>query len=165
MSGAARRASMRRRVRRRYSSRPSRVGGLIDRIRRGRMNAMMDGEEALEDIRFAERGNDGEIRVEAERAAAVVARLRPEQRKVLRMGLLEGMTHSEIANGDRDAAGHGEDADAAWPHTGTAVDEDRQSRAAGAGDALRTSSRAAIRAQSSCRGACAGGSKPVPMPG
>jgi RNA polymerase sigma-70 factor (ECF subfamily) len=27
----------------------------------------------------------------------VVARLRPEQRKVLRMGLLEGMTHSEIA--------------------------------------------------------------------
>lgn len=71
---------------------------LIDRIRRGRMNAMMDGEEALDDIRFAERGNEGEIRVEAERAAAVVARLRPEQRKVLRMGLLEGLTHSEIAS-------------------------------------------------------------------
>ena len=70
---------------------------LIDRIRRGRMNAMMDGEEALEDLRFAEPGNHGEIRVEAERAAAVVARLRPAQRKVLSMGLLEGMTHSEIA--------------------------------------------------------------------
>jgi RNA polymerase sigma-70 factor, ECF subfamily len=66
-------------------------------IRRGRMNSMMDGEEALEDPRFAEHGNHGEIRAEAERAAAVVARLRPEQRKVLRMGLLEGMTHSEIA--------------------------------------------------------------------
>ena len=35
--------------------------------------------------------------VQAERAAAVVARLRPDQRKVLKMGLLEGMTHSEIA--------------------------------------------------------------------
>jgi len=70
---------------------------LIDRIRRGRMNAMMDGEEALEDVRFAEHGNHGEVRADAERAAAVVARLRPVQRKVLSMGLLEGMTHSEIA--------------------------------------------------------------------
>jgi RNA polymerase sigma-70 factor (ECF subfamily) len=70
---------------------------LIDRMRRGRMNHLMDSEESLEDVRWAEPGNDGEIRVEAERAAAVVARLRPEQRKVLRMGLLEGMTHSEIA--------------------------------------------------------------------
>ncbi len=70
---------------------------LIDRMRRARMSHLMDGEEALEDVRWAEPGNDGEIRVDAERAAAVVARLRPEQRKVLRMGLLAGMTHSEIA--------------------------------------------------------------------
>jgi RNA polymerase sigma-70 factor, ECF subfamily len=70
---------------------------LIDRIRRGRMNSFMDGEEALEDLRFAEPGNGGEIRAEAERAAKVVARLRPDQCKVLRMGLLEGLTHSEIA--------------------------------------------------------------------
>jgi len=70
---------------------------LIDRMRRGRMNHLMDSEESLEDLRWAEPGNGGEIRAEAERAAAVVARLRPEQRKVLRMGLLEGLTHSEIA--------------------------------------------------------------------
>jgi RNA polymerase sigma-70 factor (ECF subfamily) len=70
---------------------------LIDRIRRGRMNHLMDSDEVLEDVRWAEPGNEGEIRVEAERAAAVVARLRPEQRKVLSMGLLEGLTHSEIA--------------------------------------------------------------------
>jgi len=70
---------------------------LIDRMRRGRMNHLMDSEESLEDLRWAEPGNSGEIRVEAERAAAVVARLRPEQRKVLRMGLLEGLTHTEIA--------------------------------------------------------------------
>ena len=71
---------------------------LIDRIRRGRMNAFMDGEEMLEDLRFAEPGNGGEIRAEAEQAAKVVARLRPDQRKVLRLGLLEGLTHSEIAS-------------------------------------------------------------------
>ena len=70
---------------------------LIDRMRRARMSHLMDGEESLEDVRWAPPGDEGEIRVEAERAAAVVARLRPEQRKVLRMGLLEGMTHSEIA--------------------------------------------------------------------
>jgi RNA polymerase sigma-70 factor (ECF subfamily) len=70
---------------------------LIDRIRRSRMNAMMDSDEVLEDLRFAQPGNEGEIRVDAEQAATVVARLRPDQLKVLRMGLLEGMTHSEIA--------------------------------------------------------------------
>jgi RNA polymerase sigma-70 factor (ECF subfamily) len=70
---------------------------LIDRMRRGRMAHLMDPVESLEDLRWAEPGNGGEIRVEAEYAAEVVARLRPEQRKVLRMGLLEGLTHSEIA--------------------------------------------------------------------
>lgn len=70
---------------------------LIDRIRRSRMNQFHDSEEALEDIRWAEPGTSGELAVEAERAARVVANLRPDQRKVLRMGLLEGMTHSEIA--------------------------------------------------------------------
>jgi RNA polymerase sigma-70 factor (ECF subfamily) len=70
---------------------------LIDRIRRSRMNSLMDSEEALESPQFAEPGTGGEIRSDAERAAAVVARLRPDQRKVLRMGLLEGLTHSEIA--------------------------------------------------------------------
>lgn len=70
---------------------------LIDRMRRARVGPLLDGEEALEDIRFAEAGNAGEIRVDAEHAASVVARLRPDQCKVLRMGLLQGMTHSEIA--------------------------------------------------------------------
>lgn len=70
---------------------------LIDRIRRGKMNHLHDSVEALEDVKFAQPGDEGEVAVEAERAAQVVAKLRPEQRKVLRMGLLEGMTHSEIA--------------------------------------------------------------------
>jgi RNA polymerase sigma-70 factor (ECF subfamily) len=70
---------------------------LIDRIRRSRMNAFMQSDDTLDDLGFSEPGNGGELRSDAERAARVVARLRPAQRKVLRMGLLEGMTHSEIA--------------------------------------------------------------------
>jgi RNA polymerase sigma-70 factor, ECF subfamily len=70
---------------------------LIDRLRRTKMSHLHESEEALEDIRWAEPGDAGEVALEAERAAAVVARLRPDQRKVLSMGLLEGMTHSEIA--------------------------------------------------------------------
>jgi len=41
---------------------------LIDRIRRGKMSQMMDSVESLEDVKWAEPGNDGEVRVEAERA-------------------------------------------------------------------------------------------------
>jgi RNA polymerase sigma-70 factor (ECF subfamily) len=70
---------------------------LIDRIRRGRLMQYTVDETALDDVRFAEPGTEGEIRVEAERAARAVARLRPQQQRILRMGLLEGMTHSEIA--------------------------------------------------------------------
>jgi RNA polymerase sigma-70 factor (ECF subfamily) len=70
---------------------------LIDRLRRSKMGHLHDSDEVLEDVRWAEPGNAGEVAIEAERAAAVVARLRPDQRKVLSMGLLEGMTHSEIA--------------------------------------------------------------------
>lgn len=71
---------------------------LIDRIRRAQVAGMAEGEEALDDVRFAEPGNSGEVRAEAERAAQAVARLRPDQCQVLRMGLLEGLTHSEIAS-------------------------------------------------------------------
>lgn len=70
---------------------------LIDRIRRAKVAGTTESEEVLDDIRWAQPGSEGEVAVEAERAASVVARLRPDQRKVLRMGLLEGMTHSEIA--------------------------------------------------------------------
>ena len=71
---------------------------LIDRIRRGRLQQHTTDESALDDLRFAEPGNHGEVRAEAERAARAVARLRPQQQRILRMGLLEGMTHSEIAS-------------------------------------------------------------------
>ena len=70
---------------------------LIDRLRRGRLLQSSVDETALDDLRFAEPGNYGEVRAEAERAARAVSRLRPQQQRILRMGLLEGMTHSEIA--------------------------------------------------------------------
>ena len=71
---------------------------LIDRIRRGRLMQYTADESVLDDVRFAEPGNHGEVRAEAERAASAVARLRSQQQRILRMGLLEGMTHSEIAS-------------------------------------------------------------------
>ena len=71
---------------------------LIDRIRRNRPLQNSVDESALDDLRFAEPGDRGEVRAEAERAARAVARLRPQQQRILRMGLLEGMTHSEIAS-------------------------------------------------------------------
>ena len=46
---------------------------------------------------WAEPGTRGEICVEAERAARAVARLRPEQQTVLELGILQGLSHSEIA--------------------------------------------------------------------
>jgi RNA polymerase sigma-70 factor (ECF subfamily) len=70
---------------------------LIDRMRRLKPDRVHESQEALEDLRWAEPGNRGEIACDAVRAAGVVARLRSEQRSVLRMGLIEGMTHSEIA--------------------------------------------------------------------
>ena len=65
--------------------------------RQGTEKVFVTTDEVLEDVRWAHPGTGGEVATEAEQAAKVVARLRPDQRKVLRMGLLEGMTHSEIA--------------------------------------------------------------------
>jgi RNA polymerase sigma-70 factor (ECF subfamily) len=53
--------------------------------------------ESLDVIGWAEPGTRAEVCVEAERAARAVARLRPEQQKVLELGILAGLSHSEIA--------------------------------------------------------------------
>ena len=125
----------------------------------------------LEDLRFAEPGNGGEMRAEAEQAAKVVARLRPDQRKVLRMGLLEGMTHSEIAS-------------ATGMPLGTVKTQMRRGliqvrqwmnienpAADGAGDTLKGALRARVQrlrllpCARGCPGACAAASKRVRTPG
>jgi len=57
----------------------------------------MDSDEALEDVRWARQATRAKSASRPSVPLPVVARLRPVQRKVLRMGLLEGLTHSEIA--------------------------------------------------------------------
>jgi len=70
---------------------------LIDRMRRIGAQPATETEEALEVLEWADPGTRAEVATEAEQAARAVARLRPDQQKVIELGLLRGMTHSEIA--------------------------------------------------------------------
>ena len=70
---------------------------LIDRMRRSARQPGGESVESLDVIGWAEPGTRAEVCVEAERAARAVARLRPEQQKVLELGILGGLSHSEIA--------------------------------------------------------------------
>ncbi|HSD73692.1 MAG TPA: sigma-70 family RNA polymerase sigma factor [Steroidobacteraceae bacterium] len=70
---------------------------LIDRMRRSAHQPGGESVDSLDVIGWAEPGTRAEVCVEAERAARAVARLRPEQQKVLELGILGGLTHSEIA--------------------------------------------------------------------
>jgi RNA polymerase sigma-70 factor, ECF subfamily len=70
---------------------------LIDRIRRVSAQPDMESTDALEVIAWADPGTRAEVCAEADQAARAVAMLRPDQQRVIELGLLRGMTHSEIA--------------------------------------------------------------------
>jgi RNA polymerase sigma-70 factor (ECF subfamily) len=70
---------------------------LIDRLRKASAEPPMDAEEVLESVAWADPGNGPEISIEAEQAMRALAELRPEQRQVLELGLLQGLSQSEIA--------------------------------------------------------------------
>jgi len=70
---------------------------LIDRLRKTSAEPPMDGVEILDQIAWADPGTSSERSVEAEQAARVVGELRVEQRQVLELGLLHGLSQSEIA--------------------------------------------------------------------
>jgi RNA polymerase sigma-70 factor, ECF subfamily len=70
---------------------------LIDRLRKSSAEPPMDPVERLDAVEWSAPGNLGETSVEAEQAARVLAELRPEQRQVLELGLLHGLSQSEIA--------------------------------------------------------------------
>ena len=70
---------------------------LIDRLRKTSTEPPMDPVEALEAVAWADPGTTSETSHEAEQAARAMAELRPEQRQVLELGLLHGLTQSEIA--------------------------------------------------------------------
>ena len=71
---------------------------LIDRLRRSQQRPPMESEDALEDIGWADPGTRAEVCAEAATAAQAVARLKPDQQKVIELGVLNGMSHQEIAD-------------------------------------------------------------------
>lgn len=69
---------------------------LIDRMRRVANRMQTESTDVLDELGF-HTPDTAAISVEAGRAAQVVATLRPEQRRVIELGLLHGLSHSEIA--------------------------------------------------------------------
>ena len=70
---------------------------LIDRLRKTTGEPAMDPVEVLETVAWSDPGTTSETSLEAEQAARALQELRPEQREVLELGLLHGLSQSEIA--------------------------------------------------------------------
>jgi RNA polymerase sigma-70 factor, ECF subfamily len=70
---------------------------LIDRLRKRSAEPPMDPPEVLETVAWAEPGNSAETKTEASQAARALAELKPEQRQVLELGLMHGLTQTEIS--------------------------------------------------------------------
>ena len=70
---------------------------LIDRLRKKSAEPPMDPIEVLESVAWSDPGTLIETSAEADQAARALAELRPEQRQVLELSLLHGLTQSEIA--------------------------------------------------------------------
>ena len=70
---------------------------LIDRLRKKSAEPPMDPPEVLESLAWADPAMSSEMSTEAEQAARALKELRPEQREVLELGLLQGLSQSEIA--------------------------------------------------------------------
>jgi RNA polymerase sigma-70 factor, ECF subfamily len=70
---------------------------LIDRLRKTSAEPPMDSIETLNTVQWTDSSTSSETSMEAEQATRALAELRPEQRQVLELGLLHGMSQSEIA--------------------------------------------------------------------
>ena len=70
---------------------------LIDRLRRISNQGTTASTEELDSLTWADPGVHAETCAEAQTAARAVMQLRPEQRQVLELGLLQGLSHAEIA--------------------------------------------------------------------
>lgn len=71
---------------------------LIDRMRRASHQARTESTDDIDSLGWADPGNSAELCAEASAAAKAVMQLRPEQRQVLELGILQGLSHSEIAD-------------------------------------------------------------------
>ncbi len=70
---------------------------LIDRLRRLSNQGTTTSTDEIDSLTWADPGTHAETCAEAQTAARAVMQLRPEQRQVLELGLLQGLSHSEIA--------------------------------------------------------------------
>ncbi len=70
---------------------------LIDRLRKTTSEPPMDPIEVLEAVTWSDPGSASENSQDAEQAVRALQELRPEQRQVLELGLLHGLSQSEIA--------------------------------------------------------------------
>lgn len=71
---------------------------LIDRIRAaGRRPVTEEYDESVAPVSATESGNAGEVAVEIAAAERALAQLKPDQREILMLGVVEGLTQSEIA--------------------------------------------------------------------
>jgi RNA polymerase sigma-70 factor, ECF subfamily len=70
---------------------------LIDRLRKKSAEPPMDPVDVLDSVAWSEPGSRSETSLEAEQAMRALKELRPEQRQVLELGLLHGLSQSEIA--------------------------------------------------------------------
>lgn len=70
---------------------------LIDRLRKSSAEPPMDGMDALDTVASGDQVASSEMSMEAEQATRALQELRPEQRQVLELGLLHGLSQSEIA--------------------------------------------------------------------
>ena len=71
---------------------------LIDRLRKLNTEPLTVSDDALMSAAPGDTGESAEVSAEAEQAARAVAQLRPEQRQVLELSLLHGLSQSEIAS-------------------------------------------------------------------
>jgi RNA polymerase sigma-70 factor, ECF subfamily len=70
---------------------------LIDRLRRISNQGTTTSTDEIDSLSWADPGLHAETCAEAQTAARAVMQLRPEQRQVLELGLLQGLSHSEIS--------------------------------------------------------------------
>ena len=70
---------------------------LIDRLRKSSAEPPMDPMETLDSAAWTDSSTSSETSMEAEQVTRALAQLRPEQRQVLELGLLHGLSQSEIA--------------------------------------------------------------------
>ncbi len=70
---------------------------LIDRLRKFNTEPPTVSDDTLMDAAQGEPAESVEVSAEAEQAARAVSQLRPEQRQVLELSLLHGLSQSEIA--------------------------------------------------------------------